>query len=202
MIGPNGSGKSNLIEAISILKAAPGDLSAPIREGGGIAEWVWKGEQVYRSRSLSNFLHDVISLGEMSLHSPMAFTIGTVGISSCREMTSEITKVHRIRPAMCYAHVGPRECSPRVCLLESRGSDQERPMGNVLCGNVELTDIDPTQSILSQRKDPDRFPEITYLGKVFSQIYFFRNPNFGHRSPLARPATCRPADEFPHGKRQ
>ena len=43
LIGPNGSGKSNLIEAISILKAAPGDLSAPIREGGGIAEWVWKG---------------------------------------------------------------------------------------------------------------------------------------------------------------
>ena len=43
LIGPNGSGKSNLIEAISILKAAPGDLSVPIREGGGIAEWLWKG---------------------------------------------------------------------------------------------------------------------------------------------------------------
>ena len=55
----------------------------------------------------------------------------------------------------------------------------------------DLTDIDPTQSILSQRKDPDRFPEITYLGKVFSQIYFFRNPNFGHRSPLRGP---QPAD--------
>ena len=43
LIGPNGSGKSNLIEAISLLKAAPTDIFAPIRAGGGMPEWVWKG---------------------------------------------------------------------------------------------------------------------------------------------------------------
>ena len=32
VIGPNGSGKSNLIEAIGLLKAAPRDLHAPIRD--------------------------------------------------------------------------------------------------------------------------------------------------------------------------
>ena len=31
LIGPNASGKSNLIEALSLLAAAPGDLQAPIR---------------------------------------------------------------------------------------------------------------------------------------------------------------------------
>ena len=35
LIGPNGSGKSNLIEVIGLLKAAPSDVLAPIREGGG-----------------------------------------------------------------------------------------------------------------------------------------------------------------------
>ena len=55
----------------------------------------------------------------------------------------------------------------------------------------DLGEIDPLQSILSQRKDPERYPEITFLGRVFSQIYFFRNPNFGHRSPLRGP---QPAD--------
>lgn len=43
LIGPNGSGKSNLIAALSLLHAAPSDITVPIREGGGIAEWLWKG---------------------------------------------------------------------------------------------------------------------------------------------------------------
>src|SRR5580700_10356754 len=43
LIGPNGSGKSNFIEAIGLLKAAAGDLFAPVRAGGGALEWVWKG---------------------------------------------------------------------------------------------------------------------------------------------------------------
>src|SRR5207249_11225304 len=31
LIGPNGSGKSNFLEAISLLQAAPKDLSAPLK---------------------------------------------------------------------------------------------------------------------------------------------------------------------------
>ena len=43
LIGPNGSGKSNLLEAISLLRAAPKDLSAPVKEAGGVRDWLWKG---------------------------------------------------------------------------------------------------------------------------------------------------------------
>src|ERR671933_56931 len=45
LIGPNASGKSNLIEAIGLLKATPTDLTAPIRKGGGISDFLWKGDQ-------------------------------------------------------------------------------------------------------------------------------------------------------------
>ena len=44
LIGPNGSGKSNLLESIDILRSAPRDLVAPIREGGGIHDWIWRGK--------------------------------------------------------------------------------------------------------------------------------------------------------------
>ena len=44
LIGPNGSGKSNLLESIDILRSAPRDLAAPIREGGGIHDWIWRGK--------------------------------------------------------------------------------------------------------------------------------------------------------------
>jgi predicted ATPase len=43
LIGPNGFGKSNFIEAVGLLQAAPRDLTEPIRTGGGIAGWLWKG---------------------------------------------------------------------------------------------------------------------------------------------------------------
>ncbi len=45
LIGANGSGKSNLIEAISLLQAAPRELIKPIVEGGGLREWLWKGAE-------------------------------------------------------------------------------------------------------------------------------------------------------------
>ena len=44
LIGPNGSGKSNFLEAISLLQAAPKDLSAPVKEVGGLRDWLWKGK--------------------------------------------------------------------------------------------------------------------------------------------------------------
>src|SRR5580693_5078002 len=43
-IGPNGSGKSNLVEILSLLKAAPRSLPDPVKEMGGVREWLWKGE--------------------------------------------------------------------------------------------------------------------------------------------------------------
>jgi predicted ATPase len=43
LIGTNAAGKSNLIEIISLLAASPNNLLIPIREGGGISEWLWKG---------------------------------------------------------------------------------------------------------------------------------------------------------------
>ncbi len=43
LIGANGSGKSNLIEAISLLQAAPRELIKPTLEGDGLREWLWKG---------------------------------------------------------------------------------------------------------------------------------------------------------------
>ena len=45
LIGANGSGKSNLIEAISLLQAMPKDLTKAVRDGGGIEEWLWKGDE-------------------------------------------------------------------------------------------------------------------------------------------------------------
>ncbi len=64
LIGPNASGKSNLIEAISLLQAAPRDLTVPIGEGGGVREWLWKGGEarpVAELRVLVDYSHDPVA---------------------------------------------------------------------------------------------------------------------------------------------
>ena len=43
LIGPNGSGKSNFLEVLSLLRAAPTNLPVPVKEMGGVREWLWKG---------------------------------------------------------------------------------------------------------------------------------------------------------------
>src|SRR4051812_41754609 len=57
LIGPNGSGKSNLLEAIDLLRNTPRDCRPVILRGGGVAEWIWKG-QPYQPASLEAAVAD------------------------------------------------------------------------------------------------------------------------------------------------
>jgi len=43
IVGTNGCGKSNFLEAFDLLRNAPGDIKKPIRNGGGVLEWLYKG---------------------------------------------------------------------------------------------------------------------------------------------------------------
>ena len=43
LIGPNASGKSNLIDLLRLVRSLPSDMQAPIRGGGGIEGWSWRG---------------------------------------------------------------------------------------------------------------------------------------------------------------
>ena len=52
-------------------------------------------------------------------------------------------------------------------------------------------EINPQKSVLSQRKDPDQYPELTELGRLFGSFRFYRDWEFGVNS-RAREAS--PAD--------
>lgn len=45
--------------------------------------------------------------------------------------------------------------------------------------SLQREDINPTASILSQRKDPDQYPELTYLGNIFGKLRLYREWSFG-----------------------
>jgi predicted ATPase len=69
LIGPNASGKSNLIDAVSLLAAAPRNLLAPFRDGGTVDDWLWNGDENTSSAWVIVDLAD-----NPSLHYELAFT--------------------------------------------------------------------------------------------------------------------------------
>ena len=60
--------------------------------------------------------------------------------------------------------------------------EHNQPVINLKDGatrRLEREEIDSEQSILSQRKDPDQYPELTYLGEEFGRIRIYREWSFG-----------------------
>jgi predicted ATPase len=61
----------------------------------------------------------------------------------------------------------------------SRESREER--------SLHHEDVVVGQSILSQRKDPDQYPEVTYLGNQFSKVRLYREWNLGRNTEPRKP---------------
>lgn len=162
LIGPNASGKSNLIEAISLLAAAPRDLHKPIREGGGTEEWVWKGTKELPVARLEIEL----------VFNKLMYRLGFTSIGYRFHLIEEFIG----------RYFEEDEGYRRIYSL--RGS---RPMLKTDKGLMSLArKIDNEMSILSQWKDPVGTPDLTYIGEQFARIAFFRDWNLGRRTAIRR----------------
>ena len=162
IIGPNGSGKSNLIEAVDLLKSAPRDLLTPIRDGGGVRDWLWKG----------------------ALHTPTA----------CLDVVLDNPRGSgNLRYQLCFGEVSQRfEIFDEKIENEFPDPGHDQPYfyyrfqdGHGVLNvkgeqrRLQHEDIDTFQSILSQRRDPDQYPEITYIANTFGKIKLYREWSFG-----------------------
>jgi predicted ATPase len=183
LIGPNGSGKSNLIDALSVLRAVPKDLPLPIRQGGGVKDWLWKDG---RSSATQACIEVVLAAGALT------------ATGANRTRPAGKTKAPRATPALRYRLVFGAEgdsftvLDERVENADSQGKpkpyfyfgyEKGRPMLNVqherAPRELQRADIDPAQSILSQRRDPDAYPELGGLADLFKRILIYRSWQFG-----------------------
>ena len=179
LIGPNGAGKSNLIEAIGLLQASPGNLLDPIQTGGGIAEWLWKGAGTVPTAEI-----DVTVCypdGKMPLRHRFQFTM----VGQRAELVDEAIENERpnrageAEPYFYYRYQGGHP------VLNVR-SDAPAHDGRTR-RELRRQDLALDQSVLSQRKDPDQYPELTYLGNSYSRIKFFREWNLGRNTQPRKP---------------
>ena len=61
--------------------------------------------------------------------------------------------------------------NPFINIIEKDGGSRRR--------ELKSEEIDLEKSVISQRKDPDQYPEITYIGNAFSQIKLYREWSTG-----------------------
>ena len=175
LIGPNGSGKSNLIEAISLLKAAPRDLTEPIRGGGSIGNWIWKGEGASQTAGIEAIIEN--PKGNQALRHTLTFAqAGQRFELSDERIENEEAYQGQATP---YFYFGYRNGQPYLNLSEAEQRQLLRE------------EVNTEQSILSQRRDPDSYPEITYLGDALGKIRLYREWSFGRFTP---PRLPQPAD--------
>jgi predicted ATPase len=183
LIGPNGSGKSNLIEALSVLQATPRDLRRPVREGGGVAEWLWKGPQASGVAEIE--VTTECPLVTVPLRYRLSFTQIGQRFDVADESIENATKTDPNEDdVFFYYHnqQGRPVLNTRV-LVESAVSQGRNGFRRTL----DKESVSSEQSILSQMKDAVLYPEMTWLGKQFGAIKLYREWGFGLNTGIRRP---------------
>jgi predicted ATPase len=167
LIGTNGSGKSNLLEVLGLLHSASGDLADPIRAGGGIVEWLWKGTPSKYIPTASIEALVKAEQWQVPIRYRLAFTRTDYSIVIEEERIESAKPLGDYQnPFLVFEHIHGR------AVVNVKGETRQ----------LRREEIDTQQSILSQRKDPDQYPEITYLGSLFSKFSFYRDWEFGINS--------------------
>jgi len=172
-VGPNGSGKSNLLEAIALLRSAANDLRPVILRGGGIGEWIWKGaprapatldavlSDPNSSQPLRQVRHILTFLAEQQ----------TFRIEDER-IENERPDIGKTDPYFYYRY------------------QQGRPVVNTLEKGqryLRRETMQPDLSILAQLRDPESYPEITYLASIYERVRLYREWAFGRNTVFREP---------------
>jgi predicted ATPase len=168
MIGPNGSGKSNLLEVLALLAAAPRNLPGPMKEMGGVEEWFWKGGEARGE------IDCIVS--NQDGKAPLRHVLEMGRNGERFELRDE--RIEFVAPT-------PGENEPYFFYRFQRG----RPVLNEHQGSkrgLKRESVRPEESILSQVRDPERYPELAWLQERYEAIRMFRNWSFGPRAAVRR----------------
>jgi len=183
IVGPNGSGKSNLIEAIALMQSAPSQLNVPIREGGGVRDWLWKGSDKSVNASLEIIVDDILPIAKSNL---IRYRFDFAEKAGRFEIIDELIENAKAWPGHKDPYFYYRYENNHPVLNVSPKRE-----GYPKTRTLRREDINPEKSILTQRRDPVIYPEITRLAEILSSIRIYRDWSLGRYTP---PRLPQPAD--------
>jgi hypothetical protein len=160
------------------LQSTPRDLATPIREGGGIVEWLWKLPPVRQkaARSLPTATIEV-SASPAHIRGPIGYRLSFTGVNyqldvKDERVEAEITAESQEGAQPYFGYVNGRP------MLRMNGTQRELPAG---ADQPPAVDPRPAQG---SRSIP--YPELTYLGQLFADIKIYRNWTSLRRSSCAK----------------
>jgi predicted ATPase len=171
-IGPNGSGKSNLIEAIGLMRSTPRNLRDTIREGGGVAEWIWKGGPK-EAASVEWVVRNPES--KMPLRHVVAFRADAQRFCLDDERVEDAQKLSG-KKGLSYYH-GYKDGEPVAAYIVNESDER---------GLAEAP-TKPDRSILAQLRDPFRYPELSWLAQSYEKVRIYREWVFGRNAVFREP---------------
>ena len=173
-IGPNGSGKSNFIEALALLRSAPrdtapNDMRTIINRGGGVAEWIWKGDP----KGLATM--DVVVDNPLG-NQPLRHVISFDAYNRSFHLDDErIENEHRYQgEPVAYFYYKYQHGQPVISVQETTR-------------RLARESVEPNLSILAQRKDPESYAVITRLADSYASIRLYREWAFGRNTIFREP---------------
>ena len=186
LIGPNGSGKSNLIDAVGILQSTPNDINTPFRQGGGIGEWLWKGDEKNSNNIPTATIEATVDYPEETI--PLRYQISFTMVGQKLEIVDEAVE-NKLKLDQSYEDVyffyRYRNGNPILNIRNVPGIQTGRDTRRQR--HLSRDEINPSQSVLSQKQDKDFYPELAYLNNQFSNIRIYREWNLGRYTPLRKP---------------
>ena len=179
LIGPNGSGKSNLIDCIALLCSAPRSFADFLQTfGGSFVEWLRAdGEDFFASRLTAEFVYD--NKGDILQYSV------------------ELAEKDKA-PIVLEEHLF-RYTAKNTVREMTMTRNEVKSMVRVAGGNevqIDVADLTNSESILSQRRDPDRYPAFSFLQKNLPECRFYREWRLGRRFTYRAPQRGDLSDRF------
>ena len=180
LIGPNGSGKSNVLEVLSLLRASPTSLPQPVKEMGGIREWLWKGKESSQTAEVDAVVDN--PHGKMAVRHVLKITEhgGRFEVVDER-IENEHARAGQIGPYFYY-----------------RFQDGYPVLNDFSQQRLQLQreNVKPEESILSQVRDPTRYPVLSWLQDQYERIRLYRNWSFGPAAEWRREQSAHKRADF------
>ena len=180
LVGPNGSGKSNFLEIFSLLRAMPrskeesnSSLQGVIRRGGGVQEWIWKGDSSGIASLEILILYPTLKI---SVRHKIGFSVKMQVFGLDYEMVDGIPNNDTAEPLVFY------RATPFDVTIERSGKIQSDEK------DIELMEHNQGfNSVLSLRRDPIVYPLLSKLARSYEKIRLYREWNFGRNTIFREP---------------
>lgn len=170
LIGPNGSGKSNLLEVLSLLRASPTKLSEPVKEMGGVREWLWKGSQSARAATIDAVID---------------YPQGNMPLRHVLEITEHGDRFEVADERIENEHPPQGQTDAYFYYRFQKGHPALNDLSQQRRG-LQRESVKPEESILSQVRDPESYPVLHWLQEQYERIGLYRSWTFGPSAGVRR----------------